>query len=60
MYSATGRDVEMTVVDGRIVVQGGQLVTMNEEEIIAEAQRRSKEVVERAGLTNKVRSRWQE
>jgi len=60
VYSATGRDVEMTVVDGRIVVQGGQLVTMNEEEIIAEAQRRSKEVVERAGLTNKVRSRWQE
>ncbi|KFY30321.1 hypothetical protein V493_01998 [Pseudogymnoascus sp. VKM F-4281 (FW-2241)] len=58
VYSATGRDVEMTVVDGRIVVQGGKLLTMNEEEIMTEAQRRSKEVVERAGLTNKVKSRW--
>ncbi len=58
VYAATGRDVEMTVVDGRIVVQGGKLVTMDEGEIIAEAQRRGKEVVERAGLTEKVKSRW--
>ena len=58
VYSATGRDVEMTVVDGKIVVRDGKLLTMNEAEIIEEGQRRSKEVVHRAGLTQKVKSRW--
>lgn len=58
VYSATGRDVEMTVVDGKIVVRGGKLLTMNEEEVMLEGMRRSKEVVERAGLTSQVVSRW--
>lgn len=58
VYSATGRDVEMVVVDGKIVVEGGKLKTMDEQEIMVEARRRSKEIVERAGLTQKVKSRW--
>jgi cytosine/adenosine deaminase-related metal-dependent hydrolase len=58
VYSATGRDVEMTIVDGKIVVRDGKLTTMDEAEIISEAQRRSKEVTERAGLTQKVQSKW--
>jgi cytosine/adenosine deaminase-related metal-dependent hydrolase len=58
VYTATGRDVELVVVDGKVVVQGGELVTMDEGEIVREAQRRSKEVVERAGLGKKVQARW--
>ncbi|KAI9368657.1 hypothetical protein BJX61DRAFT_205720 [Aspergillus egyptiacus] len=58
VYTATGRDVDVVVVDGRMVVKGGQLLTMDEQEIVQEAQRRSREVVERAGLTAKVQPRW--
>lgn len=58
VYTATGRDVDVVVVDGKMVVKGGELLTMNEKEIIEEAKRRSGEVVERAGLTQKVKGRW--
>lgn len=58
VYTVTGRDVDVVVVDGRMLVQNGELLTMNEQEIVEEAQRRSREVIERAGLTSKVKSRW--
>lgn len=58
VYSATGRDVEMVVVDGREVVRGGELVTLDEEAVWKEAAWRSKEVVARAGLTGEVGARW--
>ena len=58
VYSATGRDVEIVVVDGIEVVKAGKLVTMDEETIWKEAQRRSKEIVARAGLTEAVGARW--
>lgn len=58
VYTATGADVKLVVVDGRIVVEDGELTTMNEDEVAAEANVRSAEVVERAGLTQKVKSKW--
>jgi cytosine/adenosine deaminase-related metal-dependent hydrolase len=58
VYSASGRDVSLTVVDGKIVVEKGVLVTMNEEEVWREADKRGHEVVERAGLTKKVQPHW--
>ncbi|KAF2091566.1 atrazine chlorohydrolase/guanine deaminase [Saccharata proteae CBS 121410] len=58
VYSVTGRDVEMVVVDGKEVVKDGRLMTMDEEVIWQEAERRGKEIVERAGLGGKVRPRW--
>jgi len=58
VYACTGRDVEMVVVDGKTVVEKGVLVTMDEEAIWKEAAWRSKEVVARAGLTEKVAARW--
>ncbi|WPG98720.1 Hypothetical protein R9X50_00151400 [Acrodontium crateriforme] len=58
VYSATGRDVEHVVVDGKLVVENGKLLTMDEEAVWQEAERRSKEVVARAGLTNEVGPRW--
>lgn len=58
VYAATGNDVSLTVVDGRVVVEKGGLVTMDEEEVWREADRRGHEVVERAGLAEKVRARW--
>lgn len=58
VYTTTGRDVDVVVVNGKVVVKNGELMTMDEEEIVQEAQRRSKEVVERAGLDKKVQGRW--
>ncbi|KAJ5129990.1 uncharacterized protein N7515_006029 [Penicillium bovifimosum] len=58
VYTATARDVDVVVVNGKIVVRNGALLTMDEEEIVSEAQKRSKEVVERAGLAKKVEGRW--
>lgn len=58
VYSATGRDVEMVVVDGKEVVKDGKLTTMDVQSVWKEAEWRSKEVVERAGLTKKVAARW--
>lgn len=58
VYSATGRDVELVLVDGKEVVKNGQLLTMDEKSVWQEAERRSKEVVARAGLTQAVGARW--
>lgn len=58
VYSATGSDGDVVVVDGKIVVRGGRLLTMDEEEIVREAQKRSMEVVARAGLAEAARGKW--
>ncbi|KAF2166979.1 hypothetical protein M409DRAFT_66479 [Zasmidium cellare ATCC 36951] len=58
VYSATGRDVEIVLVDGKEVAKSGKLTTMDEESIWKEAEWRSKEVVKRAGLTSAVGARW--
>ncbi|KAF7176323.1 hypothetical protein CNMCM7691_002248 [Aspergillus felis] len=58
VYTATGRDVDVVVVDGRMLVQNGELLTMDEAEIVREAQQRSREVVARTGLTERVKGRW--
>ena len=59
VYTATGRDVDLVVVDGRLLVEHGRLLTMNEDEIVAEASDRSRQVLQRAGLEEKVvKSRW--
>lgn len=58
VYTATGRDVDVVVVNGRMLVKDGKLLTMDETEIVEEAQKRSKEVIERAGLMEKVKARW--
>lgn len=58
VYTATGRDVEMVVVDGKVVVADGSLTTMDEEEIWKDAQVRAKQIVQRAGLQERVKPRW--
>ncbi|PLN79634.1 atrazine chlorohydrolase/guanine deaminase [Aspergillus taichungensis] len=58
VYTATGRDVNYVVVDGKVLVREGELTTMDEGETVKEAQRRSREVVERAGLQKEVSARW--
>jgi 5-methylthioadenosine/S-adenosylhomocysteine deaminase len=49
-YSARGSDVVMTIVDGRIVYENGRCTFVDEDEIMAEAQIRAGELIERAGM----------
>jgi cytosine/adenosine deaminase-related metal-dependent hydrolase len=56
VYAATGGDVDTVMVDGRMVVEHGKLLTMNEEEVIAQARKHAPEVYRRAGID--VKSRW--
>jgi 5-methylthioadenosine/S-adenosylhomocysteine deaminase len=39
VYAARGDEVDTVIIDGRIVVEHGRLLTMAEEEVIADAQR---------------------
>lgn len=50
VYAATGGEVDTVVVDGQIVVEQGQLLTMDEEEIIEEARVHARALCKRAGV----------
>lgn len=47
VYSASGHDVEYVFVDGRIVVERGRVLTLDEESVLEEAQRRALDLYER-------------
>jgi cytosine/adenosine deaminase-related metal-dependent hydrolase len=38
VYSASGKDVDTVIIDGRIVVEAGQLATTDGPELVREAQ----------------------
>ncbi len=54
--AATGKDVDTVVVDGRIVVQGGRALSMDEDRILAEARERASRLYARAGI--EIKPRW--
>lgn len=56
--AANGSDVDTVVIDGKIVVKGRKVLTMDEGRILEEANRRAREVYQRAGLAYK--PRWPE
>jgi len=50
VYAATGGEVDTVVVDGQIVVEQGQLLTMDEDEVMAQAQQHAQALYKRAGI----------
>ncbi|KUJ19678.1 5-methylthioadenosine/S-adenosylhomocysteine deaminase n1 [Mollisia scopiformis] len=58
VYSCTGADVEMVVVDGEVLVQDGKLVTMDGREVIAAARKSIKGIRERSGVKAVNRKGW--
>ena len=50
VYAAQASDVQTVLIDGQIVMRDRQLLTMNELEVIAEANREAELLQERAGL----------
>ena len=49
-YAARGTDVELTMVDGRILVRGGQLTELDGPAIVAASRTAAAELVSRAGI----------
>jgi len=49
-YAATGTDVNTVVIAGQVVVQDGQVLTMDEERILRQARERAEAVWRRAGI----------
>ena len=50
VYSAQGSDVRTAVIDGRIVMRDGELTTMNEADVIADANREAQVLSARAAI----------
>ncbi|KAL3427920.1 hypothetical protein PVAG01_01429 [Phlyctema vagabunda] len=58
VYSCTGRDVDMTVVDGVVLVENGTLVSGDDGEILSEARRAIHGIRERSGIRALSRKGW--
>lgn len=50
VYSAEATDVCSVVVDGQILMQDRELLTLQEGQVIADAERESRELIQRAGI----------
>ena len=55
VWSADGRGVHTVVVDGRIVVEDGRMVTLDEAALYAAAQRSGEAITTRSGLPDKAK-----
>jgi cytosine/adenosine deaminase-related metal-dependent hydrolase len=59
VFSAHGTDVDTVVINGELRLREGRLVGFEQErEVLDEAKRRAREVIERAGLTERVFVHW--
>ena len=52
VYSAGSSDVRTTIIDGRVVMRDGELLTLNEADVIEEANREASALAERAGIAS--------
>ena len=50
IYEAVGNDVETVIVDGRVILDGRRVMTVDEEAALAEGEREARALVERGGL----------
>lgn len=57
VYSAYGSDVDITIVGGEIIVEGGVSTRVDEEQVMSDARSKANELVMRCGL-DKLRVPW--
>jgi cytosine/adenosine deaminase-related metal-dependent hydrolase len=50
VFAGCGSDVDTVVIGGKLVVKGGEVLTMDEGRILTEANERARKVYERAGI----------
>jgi 5-methylthioadenosine/S-adenosylhomocysteine deaminase len=54
VFEAVGHDVETVIVDGKIIMENHQVLTVNEAEILDAAEKETRATIERAGLQSHV------
>ena len=52
VYAAQPGDVRAVLIDGHLVLRGGELTTLDEREVIAEATKEARELFTRAGVSD--------
>ena len=50
VYAAQGQDVDTVIIDGKIIMQNRRILTVDEERILEEAEKRGFNVIKRAGI----------
>ena len=50
VYSAQPSDVRVTIIDGRVVMRDGELLSLNEDSVMADANLEASALARRAGL----------
>lgn len=58
VYAASGHDVKHSVIDGKLVMLNRRVLTLNEEEVIEEAERAAYSLYERVGVCIQPDLRW--
>jgi cytosine/adenosine deaminase-related metal-dependent hydrolase len=56
VYAAAGSDVDIVIIDGRIIMKNRRVLTLDEEKVIREAGERGARLLERAGIT--IKPKW--
>jgi 5-methylthioadenosine/S-adenosylhomocysteine deaminase len=58
VYSASAGCVDSTIVDGRVLMEGRRVLTVDMPRIVEEARRRAPEIAKRAGMEAFARPKW--
>ncbi|RDW89287.1 putative atrazine chlorohydrolase deaminase [Coleophoma cylindrospora] len=58
VYATNAGDVDLVVVDGKVLVQDGKLLSMDEEAVMKDGILAGKAVIERAGLAKEIVPKW--
>lgn len=58
VYSGDGANVDTVIVDGRVIMEKGEIRTVDEKQIVAKAQEAGVKILERMGLGQKLKPRW--
>ena len=58
VYSVTGKSVDTVIVDGRVLVEGGRALTLDENAIIEDARRRAPGILAKTKLAATIAPKW--
>jgi 5-methylthioadenosine/S-adenosylhomocysteine deaminase len=58
VYSASGASADTLIVDGRLIMEGRRVLTMDEEGVLRESQAVAESIARRAGLERLAAPRW--
>jgi len=58
VYSATGTSVETVLVDGKVIVDGGKVLTLDQEDIFTQVRKVMPSILEKSALAGKVSPNW--